>query len=86
MYKLTLLSSGGNRQFNTDAIVARYDQRITMTILADFILLGHEKVGSFALGSSKIDLFLTAIAQMTAQISDVFNKDAVPRWIPSAHP
>lgn len=81
MYKLTLLSSGGNRQFNTDAIVARYDQRITMTILADFILLGHEKVGSFALGSSKIDLFLTAIAQMTAQISDVFNKDAVPRLL-----
>lgn len=81
MYKLTLLSSAGNRQFNTDAVVSRYDQRITMTILADFILLGHEKVGSFALGSSKIDLFMTAISQMTAQISDVFNKDAIPRLL-----
>ena len=81
MYKLTLLSSAGNRQFNTDAVVSRYDQRITMTILADFILLGHEKVGSFALGSSKIDLFMTAISQMTAHISDVFNKDAIPRLL-----
>ena len=79
MYKLSLLSSAGNRQFNTDAVVSRYDQRISMTILADFILLGHEKVGSFALGASKIDLFMTAISQMTAQISDVFNRDAVPR-------
>lgn len=79
MYRLSLLSSAGNRQFNTDAIVSRYDQRITMTILADFILLGHEKVGSFALGASKIDLFMTAISQLTAQISDVFNRDAVPR-------
>jgi len=81
MYKLTLLSSGGNRQFNTDAVVGRYDQRIAMTILADFILLGHEKVGSFALGSSKIDLFMTAIAQMTAQVADVMNKDAIPRLL-----
>ena len=81
MYRLSLLSSAGNRQFNTDAVVSRYDQRITMTILADFILLGHEKVGSFALGSSKIDLFMTAISQMTAQISDVFNKEAIPRLL-----
>lgn len=81
MYKLTLLSSAGNRQFNTDAVVSRYDQRITMTILADFILLGHEKVGSFALGASKIDLFMTAISQMTAQMVDVFNKDAIPRLL-----
>ena len=79
MYRLSLLSSAGNRQFNTDAIVSRYDQRITMTILADFILLGHEKVGSFALGASKIDLFMTAISQLTAQISETFNRDAVPR-------
>lgn len=81
MYRLSLLSSAGNRQFNTDAVVSRYDQRITMTILADFILLGHEKVGSFALGASKIDLFMTAISQMTAQISDVFNREAVPRLL-----
>lgn len=78
-YKLTLLSSGGSRQFNTDAIVARYDQRIAMVVLADFILLGHEKVGSFALGASKIDLFTTAIQQICQSIADVFNDHAIPR-------
>lgn len=78
-YKLTLLSSGGSRQFNTDAIVSRYDQRIAMVVLADFILLGHENVGSFALGTSKIDLFTTAIQQICNQIAEVFNDHALPR-------
>lgn len=78
-YKLTLLSSGGSRQFNTDAIVGRYDQRIAMTVLADFILLGHEKVGSFALGASKIDLFTTAVQQIVQSIADVFNDHGLPR-------
>ncbi len=79
LYKLTLLSSGGTRQFNTDQIVARYDQRIAMVVLADFILLGHEKVGSFALGASKIDLFTSAIQQIAESIADVFNTHAIPR-------
>lgn len=78
-YKLELLSSGGSRQFNTDAIVARYDQRISMVVLADFILLGHENVGSFALGTSKIDLFTTAIQQICNSIAEVFNDHALPR-------
>ena len=79
LYRLTLLSSGGTRQFNTDQIVARYDQRIAMTVLADFILLGHEKVGSFALGASKIDLFTSAIQQIAESIADIFNSHAIPR-------
>ena len=79
MYKLTLLTTGGARQFDTDKIVGRYDQRIAMTVLADFILLGHENVGSFSLGASKIDLFTTAISQIAQSIADVMNQYAIPR-------
>jgi hypothetical protein len=50
-----------------------------MTVLADFILLGHEKVGSFALGSTKVDLFTTAIGQIASSIAEVFNQHAIPR-------
>ncbi len=81
MYKLTLLTTGGQRQFDTDKIVGRYDQRIAMTVLADFILLGHENVGSFALGASKIDLFTTAIGQIARSIAEVFNQYAIPRLL-----
>jgi len=80
-YKLTLLNAGGNRQFDTDKIISRYDQRISMTVLADFILLGHDNVGSFALGASKIDLFTTAIGQIAQTIAETFNQHAIPRLL-----
>ena len=78
-YKLSLLSTGGRRQFDTGAIVDRYDQRIAMTVLADFIMLGHQKVGSFALSSSKTELFSLAVGAILDSICEVFNSHAVPR-------
>lgn len=79
MYDLELMSTGGRRQFDTDDIIARYDQRIAMTAMADFILLGHENVGSFALGASKADLFSMALEAWLDEIAAVFNRYAIPR-------
>jgi hypothetical protein len=76
---LTLLSAGGTRQFDTSAIIQRYNQAIASTVLADFILLGHEKVGSFALSSDKTDLFATALGSILDIIEDVLNRFAVTR-------
>ena len=76
---LKLLSTGGSRQFNTNEIITRYDQRIAMTVLADFILLGHEKVGSFALSSSKTSLFAVALGTYLDIIGYVVNNYALPR-------
>lgn len=80
-YDITLLTTGGRRQFDTDAIIARYEQRIAMTVIADFILLGHEKVGSKALGVSKVDLFTSALEAWLDGISGVFNSHAIPRLL-----
>lgn len=80
-YDIQLLSSGGRRQFDTNAIINRYDQRIAMSILADFILLGHEKIGTQALSVSKIELFMDTIEAWLAGISDVFNNYAIPRLL-----
>jgi hypothetical protein len=53
-----------------------------MTVLADFILLGHEVVGSFALSSDKTDLFAVALGTYLDGIQEVINRFAVPRlWI-----
>ena len=79
IYDLALLSTGGRRQFDTNAIVQRYDQRIAMTVMADFILLGHEKVGSFALSSSKTHLFSQALGAWLDSIAGIFNRYAIPR-------
>ena len=78
-FDIQLLSSGGSRQFDTNAVITRYDQRIAMSVLADFLLLGTEKVGTQTLSLSKIDLFLDSIEAWLSAIADVFNQYAIPR-------
>jgi hypothetical protein len=79
VYDIELMNAGGSRSFDTSAIIQRYNQEIAMTVLADFILLGHEKVGSFALSDDKTDLFAVALGTIMDGIADVLNRFAVPR-------
>lgn len=80
-WKLELLSTGGKRQFDTGAIIERYDARIAMCALADFILLGHQQVGSFALSSDKTELFSMALGAYLDLICEAFNDQAIPRLV-----
>ena len=80
-WKLELLSTGGRRQFDTNAIIERYDTRIAMTVLADFVLLGHQTVGSFALSSDKTKLFAMAVGAYLDIICETFNNKAIPALI-----
>lgn len=80
-WKFTLTSTGGRRQFDTNQIIERYDTRMAMTVLADFVLLGHQNVGSFALSSDKTELFGVALGAFLDLICEVFNKQAIPRLI-----
>ena len=81
VFDLVLLSSGGSRQFDTDKIIQRYDQRIAMSILSDFILLGSDRVGSYALGTSKMDLWSMAVDSIAKNIAEVMNQHAIPRLL-----
>jgi len=81
MFSLELLNSGGSRQFDTDKVISRYDQRIAMSVLSDFILLGHDRVGSFSLGNSKIDLWTMAVEAICKSIAEVINYHAIPRLL-----
>lgn len=78
MFDLKLLSTGGTRQFNTEAIIGRYDQRIAMSVVADFILVGHESVGAYSLSQDKTDLFFTSIEAWLDSICDIVNRKAIP--------
>ena len=80
-FDFKLVNSGGSRQFDTSAIIDRYDSRIAMTVLADFILLGHQQVGSFALSSDKTELFSMAIGAYLDIICETFNNKAIPALI-----
>ena len=52
-----------------------------MTTLSDFILLGQQSTGSFALSSDKTKVFSTAMGTYLDIICDVFNTQAIPRLI-----
>ncbi len=80
-YEFELVSSGGTRQFDTNAIINRYDTRIAMTVLADFIFLGHDKTGSWALSSDKTELFAVAIGAFLDIICETFNSQGIPALI-----
>jgi hypothetical protein len=77
-WEVKLLSTGGRRQFDTNQIVTRYDQRMAMSVLADFILLGHAQVGSFALSDSKTHLFAVALGSFLDIIAGVINAHGIP--------
>ena len=78
-YKLELLGSPGNKQFDTDKIIKRYQNEILQTVLADFLKLGQDKVGSFALSTDKTGLFIMSLDSLTDQIESPFNDFAIPR-------
>lgn len=82
LLEVTLLTGGGgagSKVQDTDKIISRYDQRIAMVALVDFILLGHESVGSKSLADTKADLFTTALEAWLSSIADVINTYAIPR-------
>lgn len=79
LYELRLMNSGGTRQFSTDQTITRYEQRMAMVVLADFILLGNEVTASLALSTNKAGMFQAALGSWLDSIASVLNDFAVPR-------
>lgn len=80
-FDITLLASGGTRQFDLDKIVQRWDQRIAMGVMADFLLLGQgaTATGSWAMHSDKTKLFLQSIEAFLGIFCEILNNQAVAR-------
>lgn len=78
-FRLSLLSSGGRRPLDVDQIIKRYESRVALSVLGEFVLLGMDGVGSFALASSKTALFAQALGVYLQSIAAVFNEQAIPR-------
>ena len=79
LFEFKLVSTGGRRAVDTGKTLEYYSRQIAMTILADVILMGHEQVGSFALASSKTNLFAAGLGGLLDEIQDTLNRHLVPR-------
>lgn len=61
--------------------IVRYRAEILMTVLAQFIALGMEKTGSYALSQTQRDIFQVALEGFLRSIEDVINRYAVTRLV-----
>ena len=60
-------------------LIQRHMQLAAIALLADFVLLGHEKAGSWALADNKTGLFAKAIGGLLDSVFDILNRHGVPR-------
>lgn len=80
-WTFSLVNGGSKRQFEIGNIIERIDNRMAMTCMADFVLLGHQQTGSFALSSDKTRLFAVAIGTYLDIICETINTQAIPKLI-----
>lgn len=80
-WEFSLVSTGGSRQFNTDAIIQRYESRMLMSALAQFLILGQNSVGTQALSKDQSDFFTMSVNATADVIGETFTKYAIPRLL-----
>lgn len=76
-WEFALLSSPGQRQFDTVSVLNRYNKEIAVTTLAQFIMLGMERTGSYALAEEQTDMFYLCLEGWLDGIATSFNRQAV---------
>ena len=78
LFKFELLGSGGARQFSTNELITRYEQRQLMSILADWIMVGHTNTGTYNMHVDKTGVFRQALNSVVNSIADTLNTYMVP--------
>lgn len=81
-YELSLLNNGTTRkQFDTDQIIKRYDNEIAKTVLAEWLQLGTNTQGSYALSNDKTSMFKSTLNTVLKIIENEINRKAIPDLI-----
>ncbi len=81
LVEFELIASQGKRDIDTHIVIQRYAQDMARSALADFVLLGSNDRGSFALSKSKSDLFLKALEGYVEAFTSVLNRQLVPKLL-----
>ncbi len=66
---------------NTSEVIRRYQKELALSMLASFILLGMDAVGSYALGRLQADIFVLAVSAWATNIAEIINRHAIPRLL-----
>ena len=78
MYDLSLLTTGGRRQFDTSAIIAQRHREIVTSMIYDLLIMGEPNTLQYK-GSKMPEFFATSLGAWLDSITDVLNTHGVPR-------
>jgi len=76
---LELLASKGTRTINTSEVVLRYQREIARVVMADFLMLGSNDRGSFAMSKDKSSLFIKSTEGWLETIAGTINKGLITK-------
>lgn len=65
----------------TDTIISRYENRIALSVMAQFLFLGLSNTGSFSLSQTHAQLFNAAVDAIAEIIADTFTRYEIPRTL-----
>jgi hypothetical protein len=78
-YKFELVSSPGQKTTDVEAVIGGLNTEMLIAILMDFLITGHEKIGSYALNLSKVEIAVAVIGAYIDIFHEIFNQYAIPR-------
>jgi hypothetical protein len=76
-WELNLIASSGTRQIDTVSVINRYNKEIAVTVLAQFVMLGMERTGSYALAKEQTDMFYMSLEGWADTIATTINRGPV---------
>jgi phage gp29-like protein len=80
MFEFQLVTpQGRSAGVDSDKIITRHRLDMLMTVLADFVALGHASHGTQSLAQNKVDMFFQAIEGWVNGIAAVVNRHLLPR-------
>jgi phage gp29-like protein len=79
MVEFELLASQGTRDIDTNKSIIRHQQDIARSVLADFLMLGSNDRGSFAMSKSKTDIFVKSMRSILNSVAAPINRQLIPK-------
>jgi hypothetical protein len=80
MYEFQLITpQGRSAAVDSDKVITRHRLDMLMSVLADFITLGHASHGTQSLAETKVDMFFQGIEGWCNSIAGVLNRYLLPR-------
>lgn len=81
LFSLITSSQGGGQQMDLLPMIQHHDRMIAVAMLEQFLTLGSNDVGSWALSADQSGLFLMVEQSIGDYVCDIINRHLIPRWV-----